>query len=98
MKHTLLIARDNNFFLDSETEVKTISYSPVGENTDKKNFPNTRSHFKSHHHASSKIERPFLDLQGNPVSQEIVESLMHFRRKQPAGNIDVWWLYDDGGK
>jgi hypothetical protein len=21
-----------------------------------------------------------------------------FRQKQPQGNIDVWWLYDDGGK
>ena len=44
-----------------------------------------------------KVERQPLDLDGNPVSKDVLDSLMHFRKRQTAGNIDVWWLYDDGG-
>ncbi|XP_062565701.1 bumetanide-sensitive sodium-(potassium)-chloride cotransporter-like [Armigeres subalbatus] len=34
-----------------------------------------------------------------PVSNsaELTKELSMFREKQPAGYIDVWWLYDDGG-
>ncbi|KAJ8946616.1 hypothetical protein NQ318_007219 [Aromia moschata] len=36
-----------------------------------------------------------LDL--SPDQQLSVENMTLFRRKQNKGNIDVWWLYDDGG-
>lgn len=32
-----------------------------------------------------------------PVGHELY-NLTLFREKQPQGTIDVWWLYDDGGK
>jgi hypothetical protein len=32
-----------------------------------------------------------------PIGRELYHMTL-FRQKQPEGNIDVWWLYDDGGK
>jgi hypothetical protein len=32
-----------------------------------------------------------------PISREILNMTL-FRQKQSEGNIDVWWLYDDGGE
>lgn len=83
------------FATDSETETKKVSNSPVGENLKKKSQPALRSRFKGN--IVARVERQLLDLQGNPVSKEVMDSLMHFRRRQAAGFIDVWWLYDDGG-
>ena len=34
---------------------------------------------------------------GEPLPNNILENVTQFRRKQPKGLIDVWWLYDDGG-
>jgi hypothetical protein len=31
------------------------------------------------------------------IGREIFNMTL-FRQKQSEGNIDVWWLYDDGGK
>ncbi|XP_008544301.1 bumetanide-sensitive sodium-(potassium)-chloride cotransporter isoform X1 [Microplitis demolitor] len=31
------------------------------------------------------------------ISQDVLTSIIKFRRKQKKGTIDVWWLYDDGG-
>ncbi|KAK6644092.1 hypothetical protein RUM43_000358 [Polyplax serrata] len=80
---------------DSETETKKISSSPVGETLKKKNQTALRSRFKGN--IVPRVERTPLDLEGNPVPQDVVDSLMHFKRKQATGYIDVWWLYDDGG-
>lgn len=82
--------------LDSETETKKISSSPVGETLKKKNQTVLRSRFKGN--IVPRVERTPLDLEGNPVPQDVVDSLMHFKRKQATGYIDVWWLYDDGGR
>jgi len=37
------------------------------------------------------------DSEGNPVSKDIVSDMTQFQNKKRSGNIDVWWLYDDGG-
>lgn len=34
---------------------------------------------------------------GEVVAPQIVDAMLRFTRKQPKGNIDVWWLFDDGG-
>ncbi|XP_052742527.1 bumetanide-sensitive sodium-(potassium)-chloride cotransporter isoform X1 [Bicyclus anynana] len=34
---------------------------------------------------------------GMEVSMEQLSNMTIFKRKQEAGTIDVWWLYDDGG-
>ena len=34
---------------------------------------------------------------GNPLEKKIVENITQFQAKKRKGNIDVWWLYDDGG-
>ncbi|PSN39492.1 Bumetanide-sensitive sodium-(potassium)-chloride cotransporter [Blattella germanica] len=34
---------------------------------------------------------------GEPLAKPILDNITQFRRKQPKGLIDVWWLYDDGG-
>jgi len=34
---------------------------------------------------------------GKPLSKEIVADITQFQTKKRKGNIDVWWLYDDGG-
>lgn len=34
---------------------------------------------------------------GAPLSQDILNELTTFSRKQSNAVIDVWWLYDDGG-
>lgn len=31
-------------------------------------------------------------------NQRLVEASEQFRKKQGKGTIDVWWLFDDGGK
>jgi len=37
------------------------------------------------------------DSEGNPVSKDIVSDMTQFQNAKRSGNIDVWWLYDDGG-
>ncbi|EEB11531.1 conserved hypothetical protein [Pediculus humanus corporis] len=34
---------------------------------------------------------------GTELPKDILNNLTLFQRKQKKGNIDVWWLYDDGG-
>ena len=31
-------------------------------------------------------------------NQKLVEASTQFKKKQGKGTIDVWWLFDDGGK
>lgn len=31
-------------------------------------------------------------------NQKLVEASAQFKKKQGKGTIDVWWLFDDGGK
>uniref|UniRef100_UPI0037E8B37A solute carrier family 12 member 1 n=1 Tax=Semicossyphus pulcher TaxID=241346 RepID=UPI0037E8B37A len=31
------------------------------------------------------------------MNEMLVEESMQFKKKQPKGTIDVWWLFDDGG-
>ena len=40
----------------------------------------------------------FVGAEGEPLSTHHLQAITHFRRKQNKGFIDVWWLYDDGGK
>lgn len=40
----------------------------------------------------------FRGLDGQPLNKGIVNNLTQFQRSQRKGNIDVWWLYDDGGE
>lgn len=35
---------------------------------------------------------------GSEVPQKVLDAVTIFTRKQPKGTIDVFWLYDDGGK
>lgn len=35
---------------------------------------------------------------GTELPKDILNNLCTFQRKQKKGTIDVWWLYDDGGK
>jgi len=51
-----------------------------------------------HGNIVQRVEKPLLDPHGNTVPKEIVDGLTHFQKRQERGNIDVWWLYDDGGK
>lgn len=38
------------------------------------------------------------DEEGNPLSKELVSDITQFQHhNKRTGNIDVWWLYDDGG-
>jgi len=32
------------------------------------------------------------------LPKHVLNNLTRFQRKQKKGTIDVWWLYDDGGK
>lgn len=34
---------------------------------------------------------------GSTVPKEVLDDLGYFHIKKPEGQIDVWWLYDDGG-
>ena len=40
----------------------------------------------------------FKDAQGNEVAPEIVNDMMRFRTRKYEKTIDVWWLFDDGGR
>lgn len=31
-------------------------------------------------------------------NQKLVEASGQFKKKQGKGTIDVWWIFDDGGK
>ncbi|KAH8330958.1 hypothetical protein KR067_009485 [Drosophila pandora] len=35
---------------------------------------------------------------GSDIPQNLLDAMTIFTRKQPKGTIDVFWLYDDGGK
>lgn len=37
------------------------------------------------------------DPKGNPLPNDVYDTICRFRIKQKRGTIDVWWLYDDGG-
>ncbi|XP_054287482.1 bumetanide-sensitive sodium-(potassium)-chloride cotransporter-like isoform X1 [Macrosteles quadrilineatus] len=39
----------------------------------------------------------YVSAEGEPLPNNIMRQLTHFRRKQEKGFVDVWWLYDDGG-
>lgn len=75
---------------------QTLDGEILPTDTVKKPAPAMRSRFKGN--IVVRVEKPLYDPQGNPVSKELVDSLMHFQRRQKSGNIDVWWIYDDGGK
>lgn len=68
---------------------------PVASKLEEEKKRAMRSAF--HGNIVRRVEKPLLDPQGRPVGKDVVESLMHFQRRQKTGNIDVWWLYDDGG-
>lgn len=34
---------------------------------------------------------------GSKVPKEVLDDLGYFHLKKTDGQIDVWWLYDDGG-
>merc|ERR1712183_1007732 len=34
---------------------------------------------------------------GNRLDNNVVANIQQFQNKKRSGNIDVWWLYDDGG-
>merc|ERR1711997_556084 len=34
---------------------------------------------------------------GNRLDNNVVANIQQFQAKKRTGNIDVWWLYDDGG-
>lgn len=46
---------------------------------------------------SKKKKQLDLTMVNNVIDGISVENMMVFRKKQPKGFIDVWWLYDDGG-
>lgn len=35
---------------------------------------------------------------GYDLPKDTMNEITRFQRKQKKGSIDVWWLYDDGGK
>lgn len=32
------------------------------------------------------------------INTEVIKSMNKFRNRKEKGTIDVWWLFDDGGK
>lgn len=32
------------------------------------------------------------------MNEKLMEASVQFKTKQPKGTIDVWWLFDDGGR
>lgn len=34
----------------------------------------------------------------NVSDQRLLEASQQFQKKQGKGTVDVWWLFDDGGK
>lgn len=32
------------------------------------------------------------------MNERLIEASRHFKKKQPKGTTDVWWLFDDGGR
>jgi len=46
---------------------------------------------------SKKVEAIYRGKDGKLLPKNIIDDIQHFRAKRRVGNIDVWWLYDDGG-
>ena len=44
-----------------------------------------------------KVEAIYRGKDGKLLPKNIIDDIQHFRAKRRVGNIDVWWLYDDGG-
>lgn len=45
---------------------------------------------------SSESKGPIVPL--NVADQKLLEASTQFQKKQGKNTIDVWWLFDDGGK
>lgn len=70
---------------DSAPNSANVSLSLV--NTNKKNSKKDKEPQEELYHGPG----------GAPLSQEVLNELTTFSRKQTNAVIDVWWLYDDGG-
>jgi len=45
----------------------------------------------------SDMEYEELDSPRSSVSPQQLQNMYRFHRKKQRGNVDVWWLFDDGG-
>lgn len=76
----------------------TLHASPVNHFLSSSSHPSLASHFS--------FPSPPLPVSvcGPPppqvakMNEKLMEASVQFKNKQPKGTIDVWWMFDDGGK
>uniref|UniRef100_A0A3P9P2A1 Solute carrier family 12 member 1 n=1 Tax=Poecilia reticulata TaxID=8081 RepID=A0A3P9P2A1_POERE len=63
----------------------------------------TKGLFRKSRHSSQQVLTTRVSVCGPPppqvakMNEKLVEASGQFKKKQPKGTIDVWWLFDDGG-
>ncbi|XP_007563986.1 solute carrier family 12 member 1 isoform X1 [Poecilia formosa] len=63
----------------------------------------TKGLFRKSRHSSQQVLTTRVSVCGPPppqvakINEKLVEASGQFKKKQPKGTIDVWWLFDDGG-
>ena len=76
--------------IDNHDEKKTLSEENADNIGKVKNIKiNGKSFFKS---------TEVMMLKNTKINQGVLQGLNVFHRKHQHGFIDVWWLFDDGGK
>nr|AZT78967.1 sodium/hydrogen exchanger 2b [Lateolabrax maculatus] len=89
-----------------EAEEEMLKAVREQQSLDNEMIPNggkSRGMFRKSRKHSQKVLMTRVSVCGPPLPQvakmneRLMEASAHFKKKQPKGTIDVWWLFDDGG-
>ncbi|XP_059061595.1 bumetanide-sensitive sodium-(potassium)-chloride cotransporter [Achroia grisella] len=98
----------NIMHADSDLDIRSPDSQPTSRNnlTSLLNMPITRSYTISEKDTKEKKKDKKMDFHrqivyktsnGLEISKDQLSQMSLFQKKQEAGTLDVWWLYDDGG-
>uniref|UniRef100_A0A3P9P1S3 Solute carrier family 12 member 1 n=1 Tax=Poecilia reticulata TaxID=8081 RepID=A0A3P9P1S3_POERE len=95
---------DVSHLIEEEEEMlKAAKEQQALDNEMMSNGGKTKGLFRKSRHSSQQVLTTRVSVCGPPppqvakMNEKLVEASGQFKKKQPKGTIDVWWLFDDGG-
>uniref|UniRef100_A0A665TBW8 Solute carrier family 12 member 1 n=1 Tax=Echeneis naucrates TaxID=173247 RepID=A0A665TBW8_ECHNA len=95
---------DVSHFVEAEDEMlKAAKEQQVLENEITPSGGKSRGLFRKSRNSSQQVLTTRVSVCGPPpehvakMNERLLEASAQFKKKQPKGTIDVWWLFDDGG-
>uniref|UniRef100_A0A3P9P1D5 Solute carrier family 12 member 1 n=1 Tax=Poecilia reticulata TaxID=8081 RepID=A0A3P9P1D5_POERE len=96
---------DVSHLIEEEEEMlKAAKEQQALDNEMMSNGGKTKGLFRKSRHSSQQVLTTRVSVCGPPppqvakMNEKLVEASGQFKKKQPKGTIDVWWLFDDGGR